>query len=214
MELKLALDYIRGEGTVTAANTGALGWEYGYGEYDAATRRMKSFVQMGQFNGDAWVPGNRGNRAGPVAIRAKGGRPGNGPAFGAVRRWTARRDGFIAIDGMLGVQSKDLSDNARGLIVSSGLGLIGTFTAPQGSPVATKLPRVAVKRGDTIDFVVVGKGNFNWSPIVKLEGGKAGELAEWNAEKDFSGTVSPKHLEPWEKFAQVLLETNELAFIN
>ncbi len=214
VELKLALDYIRGEGTVTAANTGALGWEYGYGEYDAATRRMKSFVQMGQFNGDAWVPGNRGNRAGPVAIRAKGGRPGNGPAFGAVRRWTARRDGFIAIDGMLGVPSKDLSDNARGLIVSSGLGLIGTFTAPQGSPVATKLPRVAVKRGDTIDFVVVGKGNFNWSPIVKLEGGKAGELAEWNAEKDFSGTVSPKHLEPWEKFAQVLLETNELAFIN
>jgi hypothetical protein len=214
IELRLALEYVQGEGTVTAANTGALAWEYGYGEFDATARQMKTFVQMGQFNGSAWVPGNRGNKAGPVALTAKGGRPGNGPAFGAVRRWTARRDGFIAIDGMLGVASKDLSDNARGLIVSSGLGLLGTFTAPSGAPVATKLPRVAVKRGDTIDFVVIGRGNFAWSPVVKLEGAKAGELAEWSGEKDFSGTVSPKHLEPWEKFAQVLLETNELTFIN
>ena len=215
VEMKLALDYIRGEGTVTAANTGALAWEYGYGEFDSATRQMKSFVQMGQFNGNAWVPGNRGNRAGPVAINAKGGRPGNGPAFAAVRRWTARRDGYISIEGMLGQSSKDASDSARGIIVSSGTGLLGTFAAAQGSPVATKLPRVLVKRGDTINFVVMGKGPFNWAPTVKLlEGGKAGELAEWSAEKDFSGTVSPKHLEPWEKFAQVLLETNELTFIN
>jgi hypothetical protein len=214
IEMKLALDYIQGEGATTTANTGALAWEYGYGEFDAAAKQMKSFVQMGNFNGNAWVPGNRGNRAGPVAITAKGGRPGNGPAFAAVRRWTARRDGFISIDGTLGQMSKDASDSARGLIVSSGIGVLGTFSAPPGSPVATKLPRVAVKRGDTIDFVVIGKGNFGWSPVVKLEGGRAGELTEWSAEKDFSGTVSPKHLEPWEKFAQVLLETNELTFIN
>ena len=214
IEMKLALEYVQGEGTVTAANSGALAWEYGCGEYDPTARRMKSFVQMSRFTDKGWGPDPRGNRAGPVSLSAKGGRPGNGPAFGAVRRWTARRDGFISIDGMLGVQSKDLSDNARGLIVSSGTGLLGTFTAPHGSPVATRLPRVAVKRGDTIDFVVTGKGFFNWSPVVKLEGGKAGELAEWSGEKDFSGTVSPKHLEPWEKFAQVLLETNELTFIN
>ena len=177
---------------------------------------MKSFVQMGNFNNNnnAWVPGARGNKAGPVALTAKGGRPGNGPAFAAVRRWTARRDGFITIDGTLQQQSKDASDAVRGLIVSSGTGLLGTFNAPHGTQVAAKLPRVAVKRGDTIDFVVIGKGPFNWSPIVKLEGGRAGELAEWSAEKDFTGTASPKHLEPWEKFAQVLLETNELTFIN
>jgi hypothetical protein len=40
---------------------------------------------------------------------------------------------------------------------------------------------------------------------------KAGEVAEWAAEKkDFSGTVAQKHLEAWEKFAQVLLRTNEM----
>ncbi|MEY2411213.1 MAG: hypothetical protein QOF48_3883 [Verrucomicrobiota bacterium] len=214
IEMKLALDYLQGEGTVTTANTGTLAWEYGYGEFDPASKQMKTFVQMGNFNGNAWVPGTRGNKAGPVALTAKGGRPGNGPAFGAVRRWTARRDGFVSIDGVLGTQSKELSDNARGIILSSGTGLLGTFSGPHGSLVPTKLPRVAVKRGDTIDFLVIGKGPFTWTPIVKLEGGKPGEVAEWNAEKDFSGTVSPKHLEPWEKLAQVLLETNELTFIN
>jgi hypothetical protein len=213
VELRLALNYLQGESAGTAASAGALAWEYGYGEYDAAAKQMKTFVQFGAFNG-SWVPGGRGQRAGPVSINAKGGRPGNGPAFGAVRRWTARKDGFISIDGFLGQQSKDPSDSARGYMVSSGIGLLGTFAAQPGSQAPTKLPRVLVKRGDTIDFVVVGKGPFTWAPTIRMEGGKAGELAEWNAEKDFSGSVSPKHLEPWEKFAQVLLETNELTFIN
>jgi hypothetical protein len=35
-----------------------------------------------------------------------------------------------------------------------------------------------------------------------------------DAEKDFSGTVAPKQLEAWEKLAQVLLETNEMTFVN
>jgi hypothetical protein len=215
IELRLALDYTQGEGRVTAANTGALAWEYGYGEYDPAARQMKAFVQMGQFNGNAWVPGTRGNRAGPVSLSAKGGRPGNGPAFAAVRRWTARRDGHIAIDGSLALAAKDPSDSARAVIVSSGTGLLGTFSPAPGSPVATRLPRVLVRRGDTIDFVVTGKGPFAWAPSVRLlEGAMPGELAAWTADKDFSGTVAPKHLEPWEKLAQVLLETNELTFIN
>jgi hypothetical protein len=79
----------------------------------------------------------------------------------------------------------------------------------------TKLPRVLVKRGDTIDFVVVGKGAFAWAPTVRFtEGVKAGEGSEWNAQKDFSGTVAGKQMEAWEKFAQVLLETNEMSFVN
>jgi hypothetical protein len=214
IELRLALDYIRGEASVTAANTGALAWEYGYGEFDPATRQLKSFVQLTTFNGNAWVVGNRRANLGPVALTAKGGRPGTSIATGAIRRWTARRNGFISIDGLLSQQSKDPSDAVHGWIVSSGTGMLAAYSA-QRNQTPTTLPRVLVKRGDTIDFVVAGKGPFTWAPTVKLiEGGKAGEVAEWNAEKDFSGTVAPKHLEAWEKFAQVLLETNEMTFVN
>jgi hypothetical protein len=75
-----------------------------------------------------------------------------------------------------------------------------------------------VKRGDTIDFIcstiVSGKGvPFAWSPAIKMEGG-SGALAQWNAQKDFSDGTSAKRLGSWEKFAQVMLETNELIFIN
>jgi len=71
-----------------------------------------------------------------------------------------------------------------------------------------------VKRGDTIDFIcstiVSGKGvPFAWSPAIHMEGG-SGALAQWNAQKDFSTEYRARRLNPWEKFAQVLLETNEL----
>lgn len=121
---------------------------------------------------------------------------------------------MISIDGLFGQQTKDASDAVRGWIISSGAGLVGNYSA-QKSQTPTKLPKLMVKRGDTIDFVVAGKGSFNWAPVIRhLETGKAGDLTEWNAEKDFSGRTAPKHMEPWEKLAQVLLETNEMTFIN
>jgi hypothetical protein len=216
IETKLALDYIRGEYGVTTAQPGAQAWEYGFGEFDAKANRVEGFVQLIGFNGNAWVPGNRqaSGKLGRVSLTAKGGTPGNGIQHGAIRRWTARRDGFISIDGTLGEQPKKPDEAVRGWIVSSGIGLLGSYL-PQKGQIAARLPRVLVKRGDTIDFVVVGKGQFNWSPTVRfMEGGKPGEVAEWNAEKDFSGVVAGKQMEAWEKFAQVLLETNEMTFVN
>jgi hypothetical protein len=215
LETRLALDYIRGEYAVTTAGAGAQSWEYGYGEFNPTANRMESFVQLTTFTGRAWTLGNRANpRMGRVSLTAKGGVPGNGLPHAAIRRWTARRDGFIAIDGTIEGQGKDAGDVVRGWIVSSGTGLLGSYV-PQSTQMPTKLPRVLVKRGDTIDFVVVGKGAFAWAPTVRFtEGVKAGEGSEWNAQKDFSGTVAGKQMEAWEKFAQVLLETNEMSFVN
>ena len=83
-----------------------------------------------------------------------------------------------------------------------------------------------VKRGDTIDFVVDFNGNLNsddfkWSPVIKSKdqpaGASSGEYAaEWNAKKDFSGPPEepPRPLSPWEKYAQVLLLSNEFMFVD
>ena len=100
---------------------------------------------------------------------------------------------------MLVEPSKKPEDAVRGWIVSSGSGLIGSYL-PQKKQIATKLPRVLVRRGDTIDFVVVGKGPFAWAPTIRfIEGAKPGEVTEWNAEKDFSGAVAGKPGEPAEQ---------------
>jgi hypothetical protein len=216
IELRLAQEYVKSEYGVTTAHPGAMAWEYGYGEFDAASNRVDSFVQFTSFTGQSWTSLARTGprRMGMASLTASGGIPGAGLQNGAIRRWTARRDGFIAIDGTLASLSKNQTDVIRGWIVSSGTGLLGTYQ-PQRTQMPTRLPRVLVKRGDTIDFVTVGQGPFSWAPTVRfLEGVKSGEFNAWNAEKDFSGTVAPKQLEAWEKFAQVLLETNELTFVN
>jgi hypothetical protein len=215
IEQQLATEFVQGENTATTVTAGSEAWEYGYGEYDPAQRRMKAFVQFTTFRGNAWTISNRqAPKAGQVTLTPRGGRPGNGPNFSAVRRWTARKDGFISIDGTLGQQSKDPTDGVAGWIVSSGTGQLMGPLRVQGNKVPTTLPRVLVRRGDTIDFVVTGKGSFGWSPIIRAEKAKPGEPGEWNAEKDFSQTLAGKHMEAWEKLAQVLLETNELTFVN
>ncbi len=215
IEARLAGEFIQRESQTANLSAGGDAWEYGYGEYDSAQRRMKSFVQLNEFKGKSWsLTGRQAAKAGPISVNARGGRPGNGPAFAAVRRWTARRDGFISIQGSLAQMSKDPTDVATGWIVSSGTGQLLGPVRVQGSKVPTQLPRVLIRRGDTIDFVVSGKGPFAWAPTIRLEAAKAGEPAEWSAENDFSRQVAEKHLEPWEKLAQVLLETNELIFVN
>ena len=169
LQARLALEYVKGEYGVTTANPGALAWEYGYGEFDASSNRVDSFVQMTTFGGRAWTPGNRQlvARIGNVSLTAMGGTTGHGILNGAIRRWTARRDGFIGIDGVISGVGKEPGDAIRGWIVSSGTGLLGSFN-PQKSQMPTRLPRVLVRRGDTIDFVVAGKGAFAWAPSVRF----------------------------------------------
>ena len=133
--------------------------------------------------------------------------------FNAIRRWTAPRDGFISIEAILN-QPPKTPDQIVGRIVSSRTGVLGAWNAGSKPGTLTKLPRVMVKRGDTIDFIASsitsGKGaQFGWGPTIKMEGG-----GEWAAVKDFSDGSKNDRLGTWEKFAQVLLETNELSFIN
>ena len=87
------------------------------------------------------------------------------------------------------------------------------------------MARIEVKAGDTLDFVVDARTNdggdgFTWAPVITIaqETGEtiAGLHKEWNAEKDFTGVNKPtiKALSAWEKYAHVLLLSNETTFIN
>jgi hypothetical protein len=81
-----------------------------------------------------------------------------------------------------------------------------------------------VRRGDTIDFVTDCNGNdgfdsFTWSPTIRfLADGKTapGERMEWSASSDFADAAHAMHpsLDAWQKYAQVLLMSNELVFVD
>ena len=88
---------------------------------------------------------------------------------------------------------------------------------------------VTVKRGDMIDFVVdrrkyIYQDNFKWNPVIKVtdevvkllqQNNTAKVITAWTASDEFEGeTFKAKPLTHWEKYVQVLLLSNELAFVD
>jgi len=170
-------------------------------------------------------------------LTAEGGHPGNDPQHASIRRWTAPRDGVVSIEAEL-EHPTEKGDGVRGRIVSNRKGRLGEWLV-YNEKMETKVERIEVKGGETIDFVVDCRGNvsydsFTWAPVIKYlplkssaktaenrAEGHPNEPApdarrEWNAKADFNGPPPPKPrmLSPWEKYAQVLLFANELVFVD
>ena len=113
------------------------------------------------------------------------------------------------------------TNGVRGWIVHSRRGVLARYDLkhegldpdPKGGKTnrrETVLEGVEVEAGDTIDFVVDAlddyeNDNFRWSPVVAGKG-------VWKANADFAPPRAAA-LSPREQLAQVLLLTNEFAFI-
>jgi hypothetical protein len=217
IEKRLALDYLTSEGRAPVAPVaGESVWLYGFGEIDPAKRLPKNFAAMNTFNG-SWtaqpVPGD--NRIPNVSISGGGGSThGN---YVVIRRWVAPQDMMISIEGSLshGNKASD-SRGVQGRIIHSRSGSVGgPYTAFRNS-MPTKIPKILVRAGDELDFVVDARGgmkpeSFSWAPVIKTVGSAP---TEWNAQKQFGNTMAADRLTAWEKFAQILLQTNELTFVN
>ena len=221
-ELRLALRFIQRQHPPEPPDAPA--WQQGYGEFDEAAARVIEFHPLPHFTGSAWQGGDKlpDARIGWVFLNATGGHPGNDPQHAAIRRWTAPREGALRVSGALKHES-DQGDGVRGRIVSSRLGVVGEWTT-QHDQSQTTIEKLEVQRGDTIDFLVDCRGgpdsdSFLWAPVLTLTAAgpdSSAALAKtWDAKEDFSGPKEPpKPLDAWEDFAQVLLLSNELIFVD
>jgi hypothetical protein len=211
-ETAMALEFVaRQSGQETPAPT----WQYGYGGVDESAQRVTRFEPFAHWTGNAWQPGPTlpMPEVSYVHLSAQGGHTGPDAAHAAVRRWTAREDGVVSLDGTLRHDSKQ-GDGVRGRIVSSRSGVLGTWVA-HNNQAATRVGHVEVRKGETIDFVADCRSNdgfdsFSWSPTVRA---LSPAPASWSARDDFQGP-SPRPLSPWEEYAQVLLLTNEFMFVD
>jgi hypothetical protein len=201
-------------------------WLCGFGEYNEKTQRIESFQTLPHFTGEAWQGGPEwpDPKLGWVQIKAESGHAGNDLQHAAIRRWVAPQDGIIGITGAI-QHSHQEGDGIRARIVSSRSGQLGSWTL-HNKKEETKLESIELKRGDTIDFVVDYNANLNsddfvWVPVLKISepstvnsGGDY--MNEWNGKKDFSGPPEPpaRPLDAWEKYAQVLLLSNEFIFVD
>jgi hypothetical protein len=227
-ELKLGLAFISAEGSPASLATAAWpAWQYGYGQYDESAQKLTTFMPLPYYTGSAWQGGKvvPDPSLGYCLLTAQGGHAGNDPAHAVVRRWTAPRDGQVTLGGTLAHGSAN-GDGVRGRIVSSRTGELASLTVHNKSA-QTQLDGLDVKAGDTIDFIVdcrssVTSDSFTWPLTLRMknlpEGIAGGEdSTEWNSVTDFAGpaTKAPAApLTPWEKYAQILLQTNEFVFVD
>lgn len=194
-------------------------WLYGYGELDAATNRIKVFVKLPHFTGDAWQGGAAlpDAKLGWVQLTAEGGHAGNDLQHAAIRRWIAPMDATVAISGTIRHENKE-GDGIHAYIISSRAGLLSHWPL-HNTNAAVKLEKIEVKTGDTMDFIVdmgatLSHDNFKWAPTIAVAA--AGMSDQWDARKEFAGPppIPPKPLSAWEKYAQVLLLANEFLFVD
>jgi hypothetical protein len=222
-EVSDAVAFVQAEESQPAS--GPSPWRYGVGRYDSSSDRVVEFKAFPQFLEGRWRPEKREIEAGTrlkwVGLFAEGGHPGGDASSAVIRRWIAPADGVLAIGGT--VSHKQASgDGVTARIVSSRAGQLANWAVAQ-SEAATNLAGVAVRQGDTIDFIVDCRTNqesdsFMWAPSLRLAGPKiavaGGEgIIESDAQRDFSG-VSPTAMSAWEKYAQVLLLSNEFNFVD
>jgi hypothetical protein len=190
-------------------------WQYGTGEFGADTGRFESFTPFTVFESDRWQGGSvlPAPNSGKAALSAAGGEPGELQDQAVIRRWVSPVSGTLGIEGTLrhGQPAVPYGDGVRGRIVSSRQGELASWSV-NGSSAETKLDGIKIEKGDTISFVVDGRLDpendaFAWAPVIKCGG------QTWSAKNDFTGPA-PQPLDVLARYAQVLLETNEFAFVD
>jgi hypothetical protein len=214
-EIDAGLKFVNEDAAPSPAQSADSPWQYGTGKFQPETERVQSFAAFTTFVPDQWQGGAilPSTRSGKAILRAGGGEPGEELHQAVVRRWVSPVKGRVSIEGSLrhGQPAVPYGDGVRGRIVSSRHGELASW-AVNGSSAETKLNGITVEKGDTIDFIVDSRHDpendaFNWAPVIK-----SGEQT-WNASNDFSGP-RPEPLNVWARYAQVLLETNEFAFVD
>ena len=194
-------------------------WSYGYGTIDTEGGSVTAFNPYPHFGDGAW----KGSAQTPdptlgwALLTSGGGHPGKSPDYSVIRRWTAPSDGVISITGEL-THGGEMGDGVFGYVVASNGGILWRESVKY-SKASVDLQHITVKAGDHIDFVVnagadEGYDGFGFAPRVKYTEVNGGaQRTEWDANIDFEGPKPPP-LEPLEQYAQVLLLSNEFAFVD
>jgi len=188
-------------------------WQYGFGHYDGATQRM-SFTPLPHWTGSAWQGGPKmpDKTLGWCILNADGGHPGHDLAV--IKRFTAPRDLSLSVAGRVH-RDAEAGNGVLARIVSNRQGQLAEWVVDPKGTVGAPVANADLKAGETLDFVVESRGDensdsFQWHITLR-----AGDGTLFSSQSEFHGPLAESRpLSAWEKLAQVLLETNEFAFVD
>ena len=215
-EIALARKYLQSAATPAKPTDAPLElWSYGFGGWNAATKSV-DFTPLQTFKDNQYRVGDKmpDEKLGYVSVTSGGGHPGNDAQHAAIRRWTAPQDATVAVSGT-GNHPNEQGDGVELSVISNRSGELGKWVAFHGEA-ATKIEKVVVKKGDTLDFLASPRtgaafDSFSWNVSIANADGKI----SWDSESGFRGPVAPlSPLSAWERYVQVLLMTNEFFFVD
>ena len=217
-----AVAFVASSGSAAEPETppASLAWSYGYGPVDpAAGPDVKAFTPLPHHDDEGWGGGPSwpDPKLGWARITAEGGHPGDDLARSIFRRWTSPIRGEVAVASTLAHEEAS-GDGVRAWVVHGRAGVLKSAPVHHAR-VDFTFDSIAVEPGDTIDFVVDVRDNLNndqhlWAPTIRVvRADPPTAVADWDARRDFARPAS-KALGPWEQLAQVLLMSNEFAFVD
>jgi len=207
-----------------------LAWQYGHGAYDVESQKLTSFDPLPHWTGSQFQGGTKLPDAelGWVFLNSEGGHPGNDLAHVAVIRWMAPQTMTVSLNGTL-AHEKPKGNGIRARVAVAGKTALGPWSLHQDS-VDTNSENIALKQGETIDFIVdvngkLGYDSFRWSPEItvgstKPQANSSGAAKQkvkpdqsWSYSKDFRASTGIG-VTAWQSLAQVLLLSNEFQFVD
>lgn len=209
LETKIGMRFLEEQSGVKGSDAKPI-WQYGYGQYNPKTRQV-SFFKMPNYASGAGggmrmnmntavlgqYDGGTNSRLAGIQLTAGGGSAG---AVAVIRRFTAPVDATLTINGTLAQARGVAGDGVGGYIVHSRTGQLGAYSlAGNNRSADTKVAKVDVKKGDTIDFIVDngGRGNaigdtFTWAPELRVGAAAATMTASAApAMTPFGGAMAP-----------------------
>jgi hypothetical protein len=189
-------------------------WSYGYGPYDEKSGGVTEFRPLPHWTGTSWQGGNSlpDRNLGWASLNAAGGHPAR--QFAVVRRFTVPADGTLTFRGSL-KHSSEQGNGVRGTVFSSRQGRLDSWLA-KNRELRTGSKPVSVQAGETLDFIVDCQSEesfdgLTWPVTLQIE--SAGSRTIVKSLDQFQGKPEPP-LNSWEQYAQVLLLSNEFAFVD
>lgn len=218
LEIKIGLKYIEGALNEDMSDVKKeYNWKYGY---RVITQNGTSkFFEFPKFERDVYQSTNDFFKS--STITKNGGTLSSNPNIQVVRQWISPRNGSISVETTFSIKGGGQKQKSSGTIVLYKNGSPIKSLSSNGSEVKISISDLNAMVGDKFEFTVSNQTGLNkdFSLQVKINEVKdVNSLTpiSWNSQLDYKGPIlkSDRELNSWERYAHILILSNEMVFIN